>query len=157
MKKVITTETILAVWSILNTASYKQLADEDKIRLWKIARHLKPVAKQFEEDSKDAAEKMKSGYEGFDDGLMKAKQFEEMRKAGETDGLPMTEAEYQQFIREVWNPYNSLVAKTAKEYADKEVEVDFEPLTEEAFGKLIASNDWTVDKVMTVGEILTNT
>lgn len=142
------------MWVIISNASYKRLDDEDKVRLWKIARQLKPVATQFEADSKDAAEKMKEGYEGFDEQLAAAKAYEEAKKSG--GELPITDEEYRRFISEVWQPFNALVSKAVAEQAEKEVELDFDPLTDEAFGKLIASNDWTVDKVTVVGEFLTN-
>ena len=151
MKKVIKTETVLVVWNIINTASYKKLDDADKIKLWKIARVLKPIATQFESDSKDAAEKLKP--EGLDALLEKAKEYEAKKQKGD-DELPMTEAEYNSFIREQWQPFNKLVQQAIGEFADKEVELDFDTLTEEAFGKLMASNDWSVDKAMTVGNFL---
>lgn len=153
MKKTLKTEAILEVWNILNSANYKKLDDSDKIKLWKTARVLKPIAKQFEEDSKDAAEKMKP--EGLDELLEKAKEYEAKKQKGEADDLPLTDQEYQSFIRDKWSPFNQLVAKAVKEFAEKEVEIDIEPLTEEAFGKLMASNDWSVEKAMVVGEFIT--
>ena len=38
--------------------------------------------------------------------------------------------------------------------ADKVVDLEFEPLSEEAFGKLMASNDWTIEKAMTIGALI---
>jgi len=151
MKKTLKTEAVLEVWNILNAATYKKLDDADKIKLYKTARVLKPIAKQFEEDSKDAAEKLKP--EGLDGQLEKAKEYESKKPKGED--TPMTDEEYQAFIRDMWSPFNQLVAKAVKEFAEKEVEVDIEPLTEEAFGKLMASNDWSVDKAMIIGEFIT--
>lgn len=151
MKKVIKTETVLVVWNIINAASYKKLDDADKVKLWRIARVLKPIATQFESDSKDAAEKLKP--EGLDALLEKAKEYEAKKQKGD-DELPMTEAEYNSFIREQWQPFNKLVQQAIGEFADKEVELDFDTLTEDAFGKLMASNDWSVDKAMTVGNFL---
>lgn len=151
MNKTMKTDAVLEVFNILNAANYKKLDDADKIKLWKIARVMKPVAKKFEDDSKDAAEKMKP--ENLDENLEKAKAYEQKKQKGEED-LPMTEQEYLAFLRETWNPFNQLVAKAIKEFAEKEVELDFEPLSEEAFGKLMASNDWTVEKVMTLGNVI---
>lgn len=147
----IKTEAVNAVWSILNAANYKKLDDNDKIKLWKIARVLKPIAKQYEDDSRDAAEKLKP--DALDEMLEKARDYEAKKQNGD-DVLPMTDAEYQAFIREVWTPFNQLVVKAVREFADKEVEIDFEPLSEDAFGKLMASNDWSVEKAMVVGDFL---
>ena len=151
MKKVLKTEQVMTAFNILNAATYKKLDDADKVKLWKIARAMKPVAKQFEEDSKDAAEKLKP--ENLDAQLEKARDYEAKRQNGDND-LPMTDAEYQAFIRDLWTPFNQLVAKAVREFADKEVEIEFEPLSEEAFGKLMASNDWTIQKADVIGNLI---
>ena len=38
--------------------------------------------------------------------------------------------------------------------ADKEVTLDFEPISEDAFTKLMNSNDWTMAQALAVGEII---
>ena len=152
MKKILKKGEVMLAFSILNSANYKQLDDADKIRLWKIARVMKPAAKQLEEDSRDAAEKLKP--ENFDAQLEKAKEFEEKKEKGDTEKLPMTDNEYQKFIREVYHPFNNLVQKAVNDESEKEVELEYEPLTEEAFGKLMASNDWKIQQVMTLGNLI---
>ena len=153
MKKIrIKNEEVLHAFNIINAANYKQLDDADKIKLYKIARAMKPSARQFEEDSRDAAEKLKP--EGIDAKLQKAQEYEAKTKAGDTDKLPMTAEEYQKFIQIEWLPFNNLVQKAVREFADKEIELEFEPLTEEAFGKLMASNDWTIEKATTIGDLI---
>ena len=152
-KKTIKTEKVLSAFRVLNTAKYTKMTDEDKIKVWKIARALKPVADKFEDDSKDAAEKFKPT-EDFAERLQKAQEFERKRNAGEdmTDA-PMGAAEYGEFIKE-FQKYNKTVADAVKEFADKEVEVEFDVLTEEAFGKLMASNEWEVSQVIEIGQII---
>lgn len=152
MKKVtIKTEKVLQVFQILKDAKYSKMADDDKIKLWKIARAMKPIATKFEEDSKDAAEKLKP--EGLDVTLEKAKDYEQKKQKGDAD-LPMTEAEYLEFINGDWQKFNKLVAKAVKEFADAEVELEIDPLSEEALQKLMSSNDWKMEQVMTVGDFL---
>ena len=152
-KKTIKTEKVLSAFRVLNTAKYTKMTDEDKIKVWKIARALKPVADKFEDDSKDAAEKFKPT-EDFAERLQKAQEFERKRNAGEdmTDA-PMGAAEYGEFIKE-FQKYNKTVADAVKEFADKEVEVEFDVRTEEAFGKLMASNEWEVSQVIEIGQII---
>lgn len=152
-KKTIKTEKVLSAFRVLNTAKYTKMTDEDKIKVWKIARALKPVADKFEDDSKDAAEKFKPT-EDFAERLQKAQEFERKRNDGEdmTDA-PMGAAEYNEFIKE-FQKYNKTVADAVKEFADKEVEVEFDVLTEEAFGKLMASNEWEVSQVIEIGQII---
>lgn len=152
-KKTIKTENVLSAFRVLNTAKYTKMTDEDKIKVWKIARALKPIADKFDDDSKDAAEKFKPT-EDFAERLQKAQEFERKRNAGEdmTDA-PMGAAEYGEFIKE-FQKYNKTVSDAVKEFADKEVEVEFDVLTEEAFGKLMASNEWEVSQVIEIGQII---
>lgn len=153
-KKNVKTEQVLAAWNVLNGAKYGKLEDADKIKVWKATRALRPIAERFDEDSKDAAQKMKP-MEDYDERLTKAQEYERLVKVPEFDAskLPMGAAEYAEFI-EVFKKYQKLVGETVREFAQKEVEVAVEPLSEEAFGKLMASNDWTLAQVDAVSEVL---
>lgn len=155
MKQTIKTEKVLAAFRVLSTAKYAKMSDEDKIKVWKIARKMKPVAERFEDDSKDAAEKMKP-FEDFDEKLSKAQDYERKMKDENLDAstLPMGAAEYSEFVGE-FQKYNILVNKAVREFAEKEVELEFDALSEEAFGKLMASNEWTMEQVMTISELIT--
>lgn len=154
MKKTIKTEKILALWRVLGAAKYTKLDDADKIKVWKISRVLKPIAEKFEDESKDAAEKLKPT-EDFNDRLQQAQEFERVQKDQKADAsqLKMGAAEYGEFIKEL-QKYNRLVGEAVKGFAEKEIEVEFEPVSEEAFGKLMNSNDWTFEQVVAVELII---
>lgn len=154
MKKKITTSKALEAHQVLGSAKYSKLDDADKIKVWKIARKLQPIATKFDEDAKDAAEKLKPT-EDFNDRLEKAQKYEaEIRKPDcDASKLPMGAAEYEQFIGEL-KKYNKLVGDAVKEFGEKEVKIEFEPISEDAFGKLMASNDWNIAQVSTLGEIV---
>ena len=153
MTKTVKTEKVLGAYNVLNTAKYTKMDDADKIKVWKIARALKPVATKFDEDSKDAAEKLKP--EGFDDNLQKAQEYERVTKDKDADAskLEMGAAEYGEFIKKL-KEMNKLVADALKEFANKEVDIDFEPISEDAFTKLMASNDWTMEQAVMIGELI---
>lgn len=156
MKKTIKTSEILAAYNVLNAAKYGSMEDADKIRVWKITRVLKPIATKFDEDSKDAAEKMKPKYEGgFDETLQKAQKYERMTHDTKVDAkkLPMGAAEYDAFIK-VFKAYNDLVTKSVEEFAKKEVTINIEPISESAFGKMMDSNDWTFGQTTALSEII---
>lgn len=148
------TEKVLAAYRTLSTAKYSKMDDADKIKAWKIARAMKPVATRFEEDSQDAAEKMKPS-EDFDARLQKAQEYERIIRQPDFDAksLPMGAAEYNGFLAE-FQSYNRLVNDAVKEFADKEAGLEFEPLTEDAFGKLMASNEWTMEQAVVLGDIV---
>lgn len=57
-------------------------------------------------------------------------------------------------LSENFQNYNRLVADAVKEFADKEVEIEFEPLSEDAFGKLMASNEWTMEQTVEIGMLI---
>ena len=153
MIRKVKTEKVLGAFNVLNTAKYAKMDDADKIKVWKIARALKPIATKFDEDSKDAAEKLKP--EGFDDDLRKAQEYERVTKDKEADAskLEMGAAEYSEFIKKL-KEMNKLVADALKEFANKEVDIDFEPISEDAFTKLMASNDWTMEQTVMIGELI---
>ena len=150
MKRKEKTSVILSVYNVLSKAKYGKMEDADKIKLWKIARALKPTATQFDDDSKSAAEKFQPS-EDFSERLQKAQEFERLRNTnGDMSKSPMGAAEYGEFIKE-FQEYNKLVGEAVKEYADKEVELEIEPISEDAFAKLLASNEWTVEQTIEVG------
>lgn len=152
-KQTIKTEKVLSAYRVLSTAKYTKMDDADKIKVWKIARALKPIATKFDEDSKDASEKMKP--EGFDENLRKAQEYERVTKDANADAskLEMGAAEYNAFIKEL-QKYNKIVGEAIKEYAEKEVEVEFDALSEDAFGKLMASNEWTMEQTLEIGMLI---
>lgn len=152
MNKKVKTSEILKVYNVIGSAKYGKMSDEDKVKVWKIARKLKPFATKFDEDTKDAAEKMKPA-EDFDEKLQKAQEYERLRQKGEPTIDIMTTPEYEKFLS-TFKDYQKLVDKAVQEFADKEVKVDFEPINEEAFGKLMASNDWTMEQVATLGDFI---
>lgn len=149
-----TTEKVLAAWRTLNQAKYQKLDDADKVKVWKATRALRPIAEKFDEDLKDAAKKLKPS-EDFDERLAKAQKYEVMIKQPDLDAeqLPMGAAEYTNFIDE-FHAYNKLVDEAMKEYAQQKVEIEVEPLSEESFAKLMASNDWTMAQVVSLDDIL---
>ena len=154
MKIKIKTEKVLEAFNILKAATYQKLDDADKIKLWKIARVMKPIATKFEEDSKDAAEKLKP--KGFDEMLAKAQEYERVMKDPNADAsqLKMSAAEYDNFLKGDWQEFNKLISKALKEFADAKVDLDFEPLSEDAFTKLLSSNSWDVSKAMILGDLI---
>lgn len=155
MKKKIQTSKVLAAHQVLSTAKYSKLDDADKIKAWKIARKLAPVAEKFDADVKDASEKLKPT-EDFSDRLQKAQEYEAMIRKPDYDAqkLPMGAAEYEAFIKEL-KKYNKLVDDAVKEFGDKEVSIEFDPISEDAFGKLMSSNDgWKIAHVVELGELI---
>ena len=99
-KMTIKTEKVLAAHRVLSASKYQKLSDDDKIKVFKICVALKPIAKKFEEDSKDAAEKLKP-CEDYDQKLQQAQEYERVTRdpKGDASTLEMGAAEYNDFIK----------------------------------------------------------
>ena len=145
-------ENVAQVYNILNAAKYSKLNDDERIALWKITRAMKPVALKLKDDIQDAAQHMKPS-DDFDQRLALARQYEQAQRDGkELDKL--SKEDYDAFIHE-WRDYSKLVDTAVKEFADEEVEIDIEPITEETLSRLMASNDsWTMEKAVIISDMI---
>ena len=152
MKRTIKTEEILAVWQVLSKAKYAKMDSSDRIKVWKISRVIEPIAKGYDAEVKSAQECMKP--EGFDEKALKWNEMRDKVVSGVKDDLPMTNAEFAEFTYRVLNPYNKDVNDALEELRNKDVDVEFEPITESAFEKLMDSNDWTMEQVTVVGDFI---
>jgi hypothetical protein len=152
-KKTFKTENVLAAYRVLGGAKYAKLSDEDKIKVFKICIALKPIATKYDEDSKDAAEKLKP-FDDYDEKLAEAQEYDRVSRDKNADAsqLKMGPSEFNAFVKEM-NHYQDLIGKALKDEMEKEVEVEFEPISEDALLKLMNSNDWTVAQAMAVGEV----
>lgn len=135
---------MVEAYKILSQAKYQKMSDDGKIKVWKITRQLRPIALQFEEEQNDAKEKLIPS-EDFMQKLQKAQQYELSLK--NKDIIPnISKEEYEKFIQE-FIKYNNIINDALKEISEKEVNLIFEKISEEEFGKLMASNDWSMDQV----------
>ena len=135
---------IVNAYQVLDEAKYQKMSDDDKVRLWKISRKLSPIAQKYEEERADANRKLVPS-DDFNPKLQKAVEYERLKKEGKEE-LPMTDEEYTSTLKE-FKEYEGLLKKALKDLEEKENEIEIEPLSEEAFGKLMASNDWTLRQV----------
>lgn len=134
----------------LDMAKLSKMDTAQRFALIKAMRPMKKVARDFEDFREDAFKRLRP--EGFDkvDSVIS-------RLRG------MTEPELSKAIAEpanadavrLFNAYNRDVEGCLGEEAAKETELDFEPLTDEAFGALLESNgDWAAGLAMELQDIL---
>lgn len=141
------------LYELLSKSKYTKLEDLDKIKVWKIVKELKPIANKLEEDIKDAQKKFSEEFDNFEENLSKAQEYERMKQKNSEESLPMTENEYNSFIQD-YIKYNSLMSKAINEIYNESVDIKFEKLSEDAFGKLMSSNDWTMEQVSIIGDFI---
>lgn len=153
MKKKLKTDVIVALYHILKDAKCTKMEDDGKIKTWKILRALKPVAEKFEDDMATSGKTLKP--EGYDDLLTEAKKLENDEKKAfgeinsrerEQEFIRMLTEKYESYAKfqEVHGKYILLCNKALQENAQKEVKVEFDPLSEDQMCKLMSSNDWTL-------------
>lgn len=117
-------------------ARISKMKDGDKFNIVRIMKELKPVAADYDDYIKDAAERLKP--EGVE-----AVQAKIQQKA------PLSPDE-----QTVWAKYNSDVEKCLQEELAKEIEFSFAPLSEEGFKGLLDSNDFTMAEIMALYDVI---
>ena len=147
MKKQFKTEDIVTVFQILKGAKTKDLEASVQIKLVKLLLVFKPAAVAFEENTKDASEKIKESFEGIDEKAAKANEYRDKMRDPKLDAstLPMSVAEYHAFMNGEWKEYNDRIVKALKNCAKKKVELEFEPISSSDVQKLMESNNWTLE------------
>lgn len=148
--KTINTEKALQAYRMLNTAKYSALTNEDKIKIFRITRALKPIAEAYEDACKDAVDRMK--FDNFNEELSKAREYEQEQKAG-TETKSLTDEEYRAIIEKLIN-YNNLVTGAKKELGSKEETIDVPLMSEDSFATLMSANDWTIEQAILVSDVV---
>lgn len=140
------TKQVVEVYNTLNSAKLSKMEDKDKFLVIKAMRQLKPISTAYEEFVKDAQEKLKG--DDFEDIQKKAQKWQE---EGENTSLSLEE---RREINTYLNGYNNKVVECLKEEAEKDNELNYEKISEDAFGKLVSSNDFDVKTIMNLQDAL---
>ncbi|WP_289755327.1 hypothetical protein [uncultured Duncaniella sp.] len=140
MKKSLTTESIVIAHNSLKGARLTRLDTQEKFTVIRAMRALRPVASSLQEFIEDAREKLRP--EDWDNIQHKAERFD-----------TLTEEEKRE-VNATMEAYNADVARCIGEEASKEQELEFEPLTEEAFGRLLDSNDLDISTIIVLQDVL---
>ena len=159
MKQVITTQKVSQFYKVIGQANTGKLSDSEKIAFWRISMAFFQIAGKYDEMVADATKKLKPQDEDFDSMLEKVQQFEDMIKNGITDEkqLPIGIAEEQKWMKEVFLPYDKNVKEAIRPYAEKEVTLTFDGMTEEGFEHLLISNDWNFMFAQNLHDIIVET
>ena len=155
MSKKVKTKEVLATWQVLGQAKYDKLDSDQKVHVFHIGQQLKPIATAFSDYSADAMEKMQPSAD-FQERWDKAKVYETMTADPKADmeQLPMGPAEYKEFMVKEYFPFERLWKKAIKDEGDKEVELKFNPISEEVLFALADANKWNVDQTTAVATVV---
>lgn len=140
------TSTIIEVYQLLNNAKLTKMESKEKFQIIRIMRAMKPVTEEWDSFVKTMDEKLKG--EHHEEMLAKAQQWQ---KEGEKTTLSLDE-------RMAVNEYFGKLDKERRELIaseqSKEANVLFDKLTEEAFERLMDSNDFNVGQILALQEAI---
>ena len=155
MSKKVKTKEVLVAWQVLGQAKYDKLDNDQKVHVFHIGQQLKPIATALSDYSADAAEKMQPSAD-FQERWDKAKVYETMTANPKADmeQLPMGPAEYKEFMVKEYFPFDRLWKKAIKDEGDKEVELKFDPISEEVLFALADADKWNVDQTTAVAAVV---
>ena len=138
--------------ALLKTAKVTKMEDADKLTVVKAMRALKQVASEYESLYNDMQEKLKGEY--HTEMMNRAKLFNEHYAQTPYNELSAGVRKEREELNAYFMDYNSRLAAAMKEEEEKEVSPEYNRLTEDAFGKLIASNDFSVEQILNLETVL---
>lgn len=140
------TSTVIEVYKALKEAKLTKMESKEKFAVIRIMRAVKPVAEEWDAFLSTVDEKLRG--EGHEEMVAKIQQWQ---KEGEQTTL--TEEERREVNAYIMR-YNREREELLHSELAKEVEVKFEPLTEEAFERFLDSNDMTVEVLGLLSEAI---
>lgn len=139
-------------YTVLNEAKLTKMEDADKFKVIKALRAIKTIAKGYEDFTEDAKEKLKG--DNHDEMSKRGETWNKENKGKKIGDLTTEQVEELEAINKYFADYNKRIEDCLREEAEKEVELTIDRLSEDAFGKLVASNDWTCGQIMVLSNII---
>lgn len=147
------TKDLVSAYNLLNDAKLTKMEDTDKFKVIKALRAMKKPAKDFEDFRDTTKQKLKD--ENFDAMDKKAQEWRDNHQGVTISELSPEDLKALNPIEKYFTEYNKKVDECLKEEAEKEVKIKASAkLKEEAFGKLVASNDWTCGQIMALSDVI---
>ena len=140
---------IAEAYNVLASAKINKCEDVEKVAAWKVCHAIKKVAEDYQEACRDATSKL-NDIEDYESKMQKALEYE--NKKGEN--CEMKAEEYKAFVAE-YDRVRKLVDSAVKELGDADVTLDVEGISEDAFGRLLASNpDWEMKQIEVISDVI---
>lgn len=134
-----TVKQIVAAYNALGNAKVSKLDDTEKGKVVKARKAMRPIAEDYEAFLKDCQDKFKP--ENWDEIQEKIQQWQ---KEGEKTTL--TEEERIELNKAVIG-YQRSIDKAIKDELEREVELNFDKLSEGADVKIMSASDWTPNQL----------
>lgn len=145
-------KTIEAVkaYKTLKQAKLTKMDEADKLTVIKAMRALRPVAETYDKDTEEGRRALQD--DRFDDMQQKAQKHNEAIQEKKQDGL-LSYSDLKE-LNDYFTAYDMSVRRMQQELDDKELTLTIGRLSEEAFGRLAASNDLTCEELETLFNVL---
>lgn len=145
-------KTIEAVkaYKTLKQAKLTKMDEADKLTVIKAMRALRPVAETYDKDTEEGRRALQD--DRFDDMQQKAQKHNEAIQEKKQDGL-LSYSDLKE-LNDYFTSYDKSVRKMQKELDDIELTLTIGHLSEEAFGKLAASNDFNGEELETLFNVI---
>ena len=137
-------------YKILKRAKLTKMDEADKLTVIKAMRALRPVAETYDKDTEEGRRALQD--DRFDDMQQKAQKHNEAIQEKKQDGL-LSYSDLKE-LNEYFTSYDRSVRKMLQELDDKELTLTIGHLSEEAFGKLAASNDFNGEELETLFNVI---
>ena len=142
------TKDVVEAYKALKNAKLTKVPTNAKMKIIKIALSLSKVSAQWDEFSKTVFEKCK----GESHDAMVA-DLQKWQNEGNQTSLPI---ERRIAISQYMTKYNEETARLLDEENNKEVDMSFEKISEEVFNAIIDSNDFDIETVMPLYDVIVN-
>lgn len=140
---------IAEAYNVLASAKINKCEDGEKVTIWKVCHAIKKVAEDYQDACKDATSKL-NDIEDYENKMQKALEYE--NKKGKD--CAMKADEYKAFVVE-YDRVRRLVDSAVKEIGDADTTLDVEGISEDAFGRLLASNpDWDMKQIEAISDVI---
>lgn len=145
-------KTIEAVkaYKTLKQAKLTKMDEADKLTVIKAMRALRPVAETYDKDTEEGRRALQD--DRFDDMQQKAQKHNEAIQEKKQDGL-LSYSDLKE-LNDYFTAYDRSVRRMQQELDDKELTLTIGSLSEEAFGKLAASNDFNGEELETLFNVI---
>ena len=144
-----TVKEIADAYALLGRAGYSKMETADLILFNKAMRPLKKIALEYEDFKADSMRRLTP--ENAEELLKTLDEFNAMKP--KERAVAVRETKFAEAIKANAN-YNKALMECLKEEDTKVVELDFAPLTEDGFVRLMMSNQWNMEQVMLAEGIL---
>lgn len=138
---------VVGVYRTLKDAKLTKMESADKFKVIKIMRPMQGVADEWDKFMENVDKKLQK--ENHEEIIEKARKWQQ-----EGEKTTLTDEEKVEINRYLM-AFQQEKDECVKDELEKVVSLDFEKLTQDAFEKLIDSNDWEVSKMMQLEIIAT--